>query len=263
MALRDVHPVGNVWVCQNDWFIRPQGSVGDRLDRLPTKKVLLFLVGLIIALPGAGFYIFGNLNYPDGPKIFQGVEYRCGEQYDRERCADVPIYLEDESGQDYPAWVEVVDDNVLLALAVVVALIIIVVQGQRLWNWWIWMGGTGPLGKRAHRHRCPECEAKWGDEEPNCPGLVEFECPQCWGQALASGNAQDDDRNQSRFYTNRSLWYNRKGNTGITRLYRLHWGSSPGRLARNHFGGISQTVWSRLSLALGAIALFLLFVGVR
>ena len=234
---------------------------------MPTKKVLLFLVGLIIAFPGAGFYIFGNLNYPDGPEVFQGVEYRCGEQSDRVSCANVPIYVEDESGQDYPAWVEVVDDNFLLKVAVVVAFIIIIVQGKGLWNWWTWMGGTGPLGRRDHRHRCPECTAKWGDDEPNCPGLVEFECPQCWGEAITSGNALDDNLNQrSRLDTKPFLWHNRKGNSGITRLYRLDWdrrGSSPGRLARNHFLGISQTVWARLTLALCAMALFLLLVGVR
>ena len=42
MVLQDVHPVGNVWLCENDWFIRPQGNTGDRLDRLPTKKVHCF-----------------------------------------------------------------------------------------------------------------------------------------------------------------------------------------------------------------------------
>ncbi len=267
MVLEDSHPVGNVWLCEHDWFIRPYGSTWERLYRLLTWKSLLFLLCFILAFPGAGFLIYVSASYPDGPEVFQGFEYRCGEQFDRTKCADVPVYIEDESGLDYPQWVEFVDDNGLLIFGVIVSSIVTIIQGNALWNLWIGMGGVGLFGRRNHKHLCPECDSPRRDNEPNCPGFVYYECSECWEQAQKSGHAQQGGRNLQRLHDTRAtnIWAARIGNSGITRLYRYNWNTTDnhfryGKLARDQVWGTSKYVrWCAIVVLL--IVWLLFFAG--
>ena len=248
MVLKSTYPVGNVWLCENDWFIRPYGGMWERIKRLPTKKIVWVFISLIVALPGTGFLLYFDANYPDGPLVPKGFEYRCGEQYDRVRCANVPVYAEDRTRLDYPKWVEIFDGySPLLLLSIIASVFVIIIQGKSLWNWWTWMGGIGPLGNWNHRHCCPECKLVWRDNEPNCPGLVEYECLECWNRAQNRGNAEDRSRNSVPAYDVRAqIWHNRIGNSGMTRLWRLVWGPLEpphSKLARSRFGRVSLSVW--------------------
>ena len=216
MVLQDTYPVGNVWLCENDWFIRPYGSIADRLDRLPTIRVLLLLFCFVVTFPGTAFL----------------------------------LHLD-------------ADNDTVLPVLAIVAVILVLYQGKALWQWWTWMGGIGPLGRRNHKHRCPGCGVRWKDNEPNCPGLVEYECTRCWNRSQATGLAQASDRNSVQSQDSRHpIWHNRVGNTGITRLWRLNWGpNEPARdkLARNRFLGIGHRFWWGLAAAVAVVSIWLLF----
>ena len=84
-------------------------------------------------------------------------------------------------------YLDLVYDRPIDVLIVVGAVAIGITIGNTtaLWEMWKSMGGTGPLGKRYHKHRCPFCMSRWRDDEPNCPGLFRFECDHCWGKRLS------------------------------------------------------------------------------
>ena len=238
MTLESTPRTGSFWFCPHDGFIRPYGSTVERIKRLPIKKAILMFSSIVILLTTTSLLIYVEAKYPDGPKIFTGFETNCGEQFDRYSCAEVPTYVEDRTGLDNPQWEELLDgygwDGPIFFIVAIASTFVFITQGTALWELWTTMGGIGPLGRRNHKHRCPKCMNVWHDDEPGCPGVVSYECAECWGT----------ERNRNR---------RRIGDSGCTRLVRYD--SSYGTLARHYFLGFKYNWWIIVVSVIGVILL--------
>ena len=162
----------------------------------------------------------------------------------------------------------------LLVVVGAIAIGITITKTTALWEVWKTMGGTGLLGRRNHKHRCPVCRSRWRDDEPNCSGQFRFECDDCWGKRcsgewivdtaeskarpgdihigddgiprFATSNGVDDGI--PRFRTRHGTWIKRIGATSKERLHGNDGGSGPG-LARQRFWGLSYYGWMWVAIA--------------
>ena len=71
------------------------------------KRVIWFLGTLVAVLIGSVMFYEANV-YPHGPRYFTGhYEERCSDDGTR-GCRNVPVYKEDTSQLNNPAWVTLV-----------------------------------------------------------------------------------------------------------------------------------------------------------
>lgn len=111
------------------------------LRDLPRRTVWLFLLSFFGASLLGGVYLYADNAYPHGPCVFTGqFEERC--QAER-RCRDVPVYREDTSQLDNPAWVTAVRTlGILIAGPGILLGIVAFNQGATLRAAWIRTGRT-------------------------------------------------------------------------------------------------------------------------
>ncbi len=158
----------------------------------------------------------------------------------------------------------------LLVVVGAIAIGITIAKTTALWEMWKTMGGTGLLGRRNHKHRCPVCRSRWRDDEPNCPGQFRFECDDCWGKRCSGewivdtaeskarpGDIHIGDDGIPRFRTRHGTWIKRIGATSKERLHGNDGGSGPG-LARQRFWGLSYDAWVWVAIAVVLVTIVVL-----
>jgi hypothetical protein len=211
-------------------------STKTRLDELPSGNVILFILALFGTLFLIGLTVHVESSYPDGPRVFTGeYDFVCSGPDGEGPCAEVPVFREDTSNLNYPLWVTLVKGPGYLAIYALV--ITAMYQASKIWASWKALGGAGLLGRRNHKHRCPHCALEWEDDEPECPGYVRFECPQCWQ------GRTDSERRRGR---------ERSGGS----RYSLSRDNSP-TLARDRLWGASKYTWMWIAVGVGLIVLLL------